>query len=97
LGGRENVKKFNWIINLFQMMESGVLKILAFQYECFAEITEDTYLKFLTNFSALATAVKVCVFAYVFIHQPRHLNQIHIHASDYMYAYSPSSQIMFKI
>jgi hypothetical protein len=41
------------------MMESGVLKILAFQYECFAEITEETYLKFLENFSNLNSAVKV--------------------------------------
>ncbi|KAF4531747.1 hypothetical protein B566_EDAN014487 [Ephemera danica] len=59
--GGEQVSRALALMDQFyvSMMDSGVLKIIAFQYECFSEITEDTYFKFLTNFSNLASAIKV--------------------------------------
>jgi Zinc finger, C2H2 type len=43
----------------FQMMQNNILKIQAFQYECFSTISEDSYLKFCEHLNILATQAQV--------------------------------------
>jgi hypothetical protein len=43
----------------FQMMQNNILKIQAFQYECFSTISEESYLKFCEHLNILATQAQV--------------------------------------
>jgi hypothetical protein len=41
------------------MMQNNILKIQAFQYECFSTISEESYLKFCENLNLLANQAQV--------------------------------------
>lgn len=47
------------------MMQNNILKIQAFQYECFSTISEESYLKFCENLNLLANQAQVKINCFI--------------------------------